>query len=48
MSYEDFIRGYRPSGNGRLALIDGPFLEMINKARNDSQSNYVMVIEEIN
>ena len=48
MSYEDFIRGYRPSGDGRLALIDGPFLEMINKARNDSQSNYVMVIEEIN
>ena len=48
MSYEDFIRGYRPSGDGKLALIDGPFLEMINKARNDSQSNYVMVIEEIN
>ena len=31
MSYEDFIRGYRPSGAGRLALIDGPFLEMITK-----------------
>ena len=48
MSYEDFIRGYRPSSEGKLVLIDGPFLEMVNKARNDSQSNYVIVIEEIN
>jgi Cdc6-like AAA superfamily ATPase len=48
MSYEDFIRGYRPTSDGKLALIDGPFLEIINQARRDSQSNYVIVIEEIN
>jgi MoxR-like ATPase len=48
LSYEDFVRGYRPASDGKLALIDGPFLEMINQARSDSQANYVMVIEEIN
>lgn len=48
MSYEDFIRGFRPASDGKLALIDGPFLEIINQARNDTQSKYVMVIEEIN
>ena len=28
LSYEDFVRGWRPSGgtNGRLDLVDGPFL----------------------
>ena len=25
MSYEDFIRGYRPNQDGRLELVDGPF-----------------------
>jgi hypothetical protein len=48
MSYEDFIRGYRPTSDGKLALIDGPFLEIINQAKSDAQSNYVIVIEEIN
>ena len=49
MSYEDFIRGYRPDGDGRLSLIDGPFLEVVNDASNDpSNEDYVMVIEEIN
>ncbi|OCG23591.1 hypothetical protein A9G22_05980 [Gilliamella sp. App2-1] len=48
MSYEDFIRGYRPTSDGKLSLTDGPFLEIINQARNDAQSNYVIVIEEIN
>ena len=48
LSYEDFVRGWRPSGDGRLDLVDGPFLEMINSAHSDSDSYYVMVIEEIN
>ena len=48
MSYEDFIRGYRPDGDGRLTLSDGPFLEIINDAKNDSDNGYVIVIEEIN
>ena len=48
LSYEDFVRGWRPSGNGQLDLVDGPFLEMIEAARGDLDSDYVMVIEEIN
>ena len=48
LSYEDFVRGWRPSGNGRLDLVDGPFLEMINSAHSDPDSDYVMVIVEIN
>ena len=48
LSYEDFVRGWRPSGDGRLDLMDGPFLAMIEAARGDLDSDYVMVIEEIN
>lgn len=48
MSYEDFVRGYRPSGDGKLELVDGPFIEMIDAAREDQSSRHVIVIEEIN
>ena len=48
LSYEDFVRGWRPSGEGRLDLVDGPFLSMVDTARCDPDSQYVMVIEEIN
>ena len=48
MSYEDFIRGYRPDGDGTLNLVDGPFLEVAAVARRDSSNDYVVVIEEIN
>lgn len=48
LSYEDFVRGWRPAGNGRLELVDGPFLETINAALKHPQSRYVIVIEEIN
>jgi len=48
LSYEDFIRGWRPEGSGKLALVDGPFLEMVNTAVKDPQSKYVVVIEEVN
>ncbi|WP_244886737.1 McrB family protein [Endozoicomonas montiporae] len=48
LSYEDFVRGWRPSGDGKLELVDGPFLEAIKKARSDSDTLYVFVIEEIN
>ena len=47
LSYEDFVRGWRPSGEGKLSLIDGPFMEAINKAKSSSVP-YVVVIEEIN
>ena len=50
LSYEDFVRGLRPAqdGNGRLSLVDGPFIEMINDAKSDPSAKYVLVIEEIN
>ena len=47
-SYEDFIRGYRPSSDSKLELVDGPFLNIANQAKNDPDANYVIVIEEIN
>ena len=47
-SYEDFIRGYRPSSDGKLELVDGSFLNIANQAKNDPDENYVIVIEEIN
>ena len=48
LSYEDFVRGWRPSGDGKLSLCDGPFLEMINSAKKNAKTQYVLVIEEIN
>ncbi len=47
-SYEDFIRGWRPEGDGKLTLVDGPFMEMIGAAKKDPESKYVIVIEEVN
>ena len=48
LSYEDFIRGWRPVGDGKLTLVDGPFVEMIKAAEKDPTSRHVVVIEEIN
>ena len=47
LSYEDFVRGYRPE-EGELTLVDGPLLRMIDEAANDPDNKYVAVIEEIN
>ena len=48
LSYEDFVRGWRPTGEGKLSLVDGPFMEMIVAALKDPSAKYVVVIEEIN
>ncbi len=48
MSYEDFVRGWRPQGGGKLELVDGPFPKLCDDARNDLGGKYVIVIEEIN
>ena len=48
LSYEDFVRGLRPTGDGRLALVDGPFLEMVTAAVKQPTIKHVVVIEEIN
>ncbi|WP_456668436.1 McrB family protein [Bradyrhizobium sp. USDA 3240] len=47
LSYEDFVRGWRPAGEGKLALVDGVFMEVIKAASKDP-SAHVVVIEEIN
>ena len=47
LSYEDFVRGWRPSGDGTLALVDGIFLDAVNAAHAES-APLVVLIEEIN
>lgn len=47
LSYEDFVRGYRPSGAG-LALVDGIFLQVVEAARAQPDIPHVLIIEEIN
>jgi 5-methylcytosine-specific restriction protein B len=47
LSYEDFVRGWRPTGDGKLCLVDGVFMEVI-KAASKNASPHVVVIEEIN
>lgn len=48
LSYEDFVRGWRPTGEGKLSLADGVFMEAIKAASKDPLSKFVVVIEEIN
>ena len=48
LSYEDFVRGWRPTGDGKLSLADGIFMEAIKAASKDPTSKFVVVIEEIN
>ena len=50
LSYEDFVRGWRPSGDTHspLELVDGPFLAAVEDAKDDSARKFVVVIEEIN
>ncbi len=48
LSYEDFVRGWRPTGEGKLSLVDGIFMEAIKAAKKDPSSRFVVVIEEIN
>lgn len=48
VSYEDFVRGWRPGGDGRLTLTDGYFLKVIEAAQNQPGVPHVLVIEEVN
>ncbi len=48
IAYEDFVRGWRPSGDGKLILEDGIFLDIVNAAQADPGRHHVLVIEEIN
>jgi len=48
LSYEDFVRGYRPSSSGGLELVDGIFLESVQAAAAEPDRPFVLIIEEIN
>jgi len=50
MSYEDFVRGFRPNQDGRLEVVNGVFMEVAEAAAIDPnpEHKYVVVIEEIN
>ena len=48
-SYEDFIRGYRPTTEaGQFILADGPLIRLCNSADQDPDRPYVLLIDEIN
>ena len=48
-SYEDFVRGYRPTGEaGRFELKDGPFMLACERARRDPDRRHVLIVDEIN
>lgn len=46
-SYEDFIQGYRPDGEG-FKLTDGIFYRFCQRAANDPGRDYFFIIDEIN
>ena len=46
-SYEDFIRGYRPTKNG-FELTDGIFYDFCKRAEQDPNNRYCFIIDEIN
>jgi 5-methylcytosine-specific restriction protein B len=48
LAYEDFVRGWRPAGNGRLELVDGILMQAIQAAESEPDRPFVLVIEEIN
>jgi 5-methylcytosine-specific restriction protein B len=48
-SYEDFVRGYKPTERaGQFELRDGPFLRTCKRAADDPDRSYVLIIDEIN
>jgi 5-methylcytosine-specific restriction protein B len=47
-AYEDFIEGFRPDDSGKIILQDGIFKNICDKARDDKENNYYLVIDEIN
>ncbi|MCF7802700.1 MAG: EVE domain-containing protein [Candidatus Marinimicrobia bacterium] len=46
-SYEDFIRGYRPTED-HFELKDGLFLDICKQAKSDPENPYYLIIDEIN
>ncbi|MFT3834582.1 MAG: AAA family ATPase [Micropruina sp.] len=47
-SYEDFFEGYRPVEAGGFALKPGPLRKVVDAARENPSTPYVLIIDEIN
>jgi 5-methylcytosine-specific restriction protein B len=47
-SYEDFVQGWRPSGNGGFERQDGVFHRFCMKAKSNPDEDFVFIIDEIN
>lgn len=47
-SYEDFIEGFRPDEDRNISLQNGVFKELCEKADEDRDNKYYLVIDEIN
>jgi hypothetical protein len=47
-SYEDFIMGYKPNGDGGFELKQGVFYNFCKKAASDPNEKYFFIIDEIN
>ena len=47
-SYEDFVMGYKPNGEGGFSLVNGIFYDFCQQARLHRESPYFLIIDEIN
>lgn len=47
-SYEDFVRGWRPTSGGHLVLTEGALLQHAERARTLPDVPHVLIIEEVN
>lgn len=47
-AYEDFVQGYRPTGDGGFELKDGVFYDFVQSAKERPDAPHVFVIDEVN
>ena len=47
-SYEEFVRGYKPTEEGTFSLKDGLFYTFCKKAQENPENPYYVVIDEMN
>lgn len=47
-SYEDFVQGFRPDGQGAFRLQDGVLLTLCQRAAQDPERPYFLLIDELN
>lgn len=47
-AYEDFIQGWRPSGDGGFGLRNGVFFEFCRRAQSYPDEPHVFIIDEVN